>query len=181
MTTVLWIAVGFVLLLIIFMMVVTFKIKDMTHGQYNIVRFLSALCAGFAGGLITGQALFSMAGKLANGLTISVSGTAGFAIFFAVWYGYKLYQEPPPPDGVKISILDKWTFKAALEVLASMDAAVIEYSGFTSEQLATPLRTAELQDKTVAGLMGKIGSLARAFPMYTVAEENKKYLITCKA
>jgi len=51
-------AAGFVALLIAFLIVAYFtqERQGASHGQ--ILKFLCSLCAGFAGGLITGEALF---------------------------------------------------------------------------------------------------------------------------
>jgi hypothetical protein len=62
MTPLLWIALGFVALLVAFLMITYLRRDTSTANQHNTLRFLTALCSGFAGGFFTGDALFRLAG-----------------------------------------------------------------------------------------------------------------------
>lgn len=83
MTTQLWIAFGFLALLVLFLMYSV--IRPPENANHATVKFLTALCAGFAGGFFTGEALLSING-MAGGTKFGISGTAGMALFFAVWF-----------------------------------------------------------------------------------------------
>src|SRR6266404_879442 len=96
MTAILWIGFGFVVLLISFLMVIFFVNLNKPH-QWEIMRFLSALCAGFAGGLLTGEALFSLSKKWGTG-ELAVSGTAGMALFFTVFLLFRKFAPDRPLD-----------------------------------------------------------------------------------
>jgi len=55
MTSRLWIALGFVAALVLFLMITFLKRDTSSPNQHNTLRFLSSLCAGFAGGFFTGD------------------------------------------------------------------------------------------------------------------------------
>lgn len=85
MTAQLWIAFGFLALLVLFLMYSVIRPpKDASHPT---VKFLTALCAGFAGGFFTGEALISING-IAGSTKFAISGTAGMALFFTIWFFY---------------------------------------------------------------------------------------------
>jgi hypothetical protein len=84
----LWIGVGFTAALVGFLMI-TYFVKDRSSPtQYNTLRFLTALCGGFAGGFLAGEALFSLQKEMSSGAKLAISGTAGFALMFTIWFTY---------------------------------------------------------------------------------------------
>jgi multisubunit Na+/H+ antiporter MnhB subunit len=60
MTPLLWIALGFVAALVVFLMITYLKPDTSSANQHKNLRFLTALCGGFAGGFFTGNALFRL-------------------------------------------------------------------------------------------------------------------------
>ena len=80
----LWIGVGFTSFLIVFLMIAFFKGGELTIQQAQILRFLSALCAGFAAAAFGGEAAVTVNQTIGQGGKLAASGTAGFALFFAV-------------------------------------------------------------------------------------------------
>ena len=82
----LWIGFGFVVLLVAFLIFAFFVKENLTPDQRNILRFLTSLCAAFAGALITGDALFRLEGAVGKGTNVVISGVAGIALFFVVWF-----------------------------------------------------------------------------------------------
>jgi hypothetical protein len=90
----LWIGLGLLLLLLTFIIVAFFK-PVLTADQRSILRFLSALCGGFAGAFITGDALFKMTGKTSTS-EYAISGAAGFALFFVTWMFFSKVRDRYP-------------------------------------------------------------------------------------
>ena len=147
----LWIGFGFVGLIVVFFMIAFFKAPDLTSGQLAILRFLGALCAGFAGALIAGDALFKMQSDLGEGTKLAITGTAGFALFFTVWFFFPKKEEAPPPakDVINLAIPDGWTFKQAVDSLGQHDGRPIQYEGFTDDELQARLRSWQLKARDV--------------------------------
>src|SRR5437764_12203665 len=73
----LWIGFGFLLVLVIFLMITYLRRDTSTANQHNILRFLTALCGGFAGGFLTGDALFRFEEQWSSGAKMGDSGRAG--------------------------------------------------------------------------------------------------------
>lgn len=73
MTPQLWIGFGFLSFLII-VLVYTLLWDDSkkTDRQYVILKFLTALSAGFAGGFLSGKALFKITGNMGSGGEMAV-------------------------------------------------------------------------------------------------------------
>ena len=82
MTSLQWIGLAFVVGLVTFMITTFFVAKDLTEDQRRTMKFLTSLCAGFAGGLFTGDALFRLTADW-DAVDLLLTGTAGFASFFA--------------------------------------------------------------------------------------------------
>ncbi len=173
----LWVGVGFALLLVTFLIVAFFRSPRMTDGQREILRVLSSLCAGFSGFLIAGEALFRMDARLGSGGTLAVSGTAGFALFFAVWYGFS--RTFKAPDAFSISIPDGWTFEQTARAIATNDKAVAEFEGFTPAQLAQPLASQTVRTDTPEDAMRALRLLAKsgAIPEYQVTLQRPRYIL----
>jgi hypothetical protein len=90
-TPLLWIGLAFTAALVVFLMVSFFVMRkdtDISQAAYNTLHFLTALCSGFAGGFLAGEALFRWEQQLAGGAKLLISGTAGFALFFLLWLRY---------------------------------------------------------------------------------------------
>lgn len=175
----LMIGVGFAAILVAFLMVAFFTQKDLTRGQWAILRFLCALCGGASGAFLTGEAMFKLSGQLGDGLSLAVSGTAGVALFFAVWYGFGKFVDRPP-DSFTYAIGDSWTFKKAADGLASVDKAIAQFSGFTDEELNAPLMKRELTMTSVSEGLKILGSLSaqQKIRPYVVSSKPPMYALT---
>jgi hypothetical protein len=98
-----WIGVAFTAALVVFLMATFFVTRRealISQAAYNSLHFLTALCAGFAGGFIAGEALFRWDQQLAEGARFFISGTAGFALLFLVWIKYPKYPAPAKPPAL---------------------------------------------------------------------------------
>jgi len=155
----------------------TFLRKDTaTANQYRTLRFLSALCAGFAGGFLAGEALFRLDSPLGGGGRLVVSGTAGCALFFTIWFTYgKPAEAPRARDQVAVSIPAGWTFEEAARAIAQSAKAVVDFSGFTPPQLAVALPATELQSPTPQVALANLRYHSPQLPAYTVEFEHGVY------
>jgi hypothetical protein len=125
-----------------------FRAPVMTAGQFAILRFFAALCAGFAGGLIAGEALFRMQGDT-GGTKYLVSGTAGFALFFVVWFFFPKHTTPPPPERFRASVPKGWTFQNTAIVFAQRVSAQVDFDELSSDELNAVLSPADIDTENV--------------------------------
>lgn len=173
----LWIGFAFATLLIGFLIFAFFKAKTLTPDQRSILKFLSALCAGFAGALITGDALFKMEGSTATA-KYAISGTAGAALFFVVWFFFP--RVTVLPEGFNASIPQGWTFKDAVDAFAQQDGAVPNYNGFTDLELGATLKAWQLKAKNISDailLLRSITTQLNAIRKYEVKFESSVYYL----
>jgi hypothetical protein len=141
----LWIGFGFLTGLVIFLMLSFFLSPQLTNDQRATLKFLTALCAGLAGGFITGGSLFEGSWTTPSS-KIALSGTAGFALFFLVWMSYpKVFAIP---DAVAFSIPAGWTFRDTADAVLANEKAVADYRGFTAAELSAGLKPNRLETKT---------------------------------
>ncbi len=177
----LWISFGFVLLLVLFLMLAFFLKDRLSDAQRSILRFVCALCAGFAGFFMTGEALFRLATRLGNGTNLVVSGSAGAALFFAIWFTYDRGR-PTPPDGINIRIPSQWSFQRTALARAQQDGAVVEFEGFQAEELSALLEPQELRSATVGEALLALRLLAGTpIRQYRVEHRAPVYVLTVKS
>lgn len=176
----LWVGCVFLALLVLFLIHSVVRPSPANHQTRSTVQFLTALCGGFAGGLLTGEALFRMTGS-SGGLEYAVSGTAGFSIFLVVWFFYP--KAISLDDRIDLSIPDGWTFRTAVDALAKSVDAVVDFQGFTAEELESPLQEREVSARTVAELADKLRLLTvvhNAIRQYDVAESATALRLTVR-
>lgn len=172
----LWIGTGFAAVLVLFLMIAYFNSSKLEQGQWAILRFLCALCAGAAGGFLTGEAVFKLTGKLEAG-EVAISGTAGVALFFAVWFTFgNLIQKPP--EAVTFQVGANWTFEQTAKGLGAQDKAAVQLVGFTPEEMTAQIRQQELKAKTIKVALETLGQLAeRPVRSYSVSLVESTYTL----
>jgi hypothetical protein len=86
----LWVGIGFALLLVGLLAIALFWKQQLTDDQRVILRLFCSLCAGlvFSAGLITGAALLKVDAAVGATTKVAVYGTAGVALFLAVWFSF---------------------------------------------------------------------------------------------
>ena len=168
MTPQLWIGVGFTAALLVFLFVTYFARDNSSSGQYNTLRFLTALCGGFAGGFLAGEALLSINREVAGGTNFALSGTAGFAVFFLIWLRYPPRQEPPLPTRVVLSIPAGWTFQQAVLGIGRVARINLSFSGFSEADLKRPLPATEIDEHSVESALRILRHRYDEFPPYRV-------------
>ena len=89
--TIVWIpALVFTSALLIFLMVAFYTTPNFTESQRGIVSLIFPLLAGFSALFLGGTVLFEVAGTTRTGLNVSLSATAGIAVFLICYFN------PPP-------------------------------------------------------------------------------------
>lgn len=185
MTPWLWIGFGFLAVLLIFLIVSFFAAPNLTNDQRRTIKFLIALCAGFSGGFLTGGSLFQAKWTSATA-TIGISGTAGVAIFFAVFFTYNKFisggGKPDGDNGLRIDIPTGWTFQQVANTVSSKDGAGTLFEGFTDAQKQTVLRNQPVTGETYINVLETLGSLAQSgvIPPYTVTKQGGSYILKVK-
>jgi hypothetical protein len=181
MTPQLWIGFGFLLLLVLFLIWSIVGLPTLTDDQRTRLKFLSALCAGFSGGFLTGSALFEMH-KTVGTTTFAISGAAGCALFFTVWFFYpRVFRLK---DGSNISIPAGWTLRDGAQRLAQTAAGASDYEGFTTGELNAPLKSQKLAFKSVSEgivLLRLITVTPDAVRPYDVVQQGSVYRLVIRA
>jgi hypothetical protein len=176
----LWIGLAFATLLVAFLICAFFFAPRMSDDQRAILRFLSALCAGFAGALITGDALFRASGKSGT-FEYAVSGTAGCALFFAVWFSFSRVKGAPP--GFSFSVPDGWTFQQVVDAIVNGEQAVVDFSGFKRAEMSALLKASSISVKTASDALHQLRLMtktANAIRQYDVRVQDSVYRLTIR-
>lgn len=178
MTATLWIAFGFLALLIVFL-IITVLIRDkLSANQVNTLRFLTSVCAGFAGGFFTGDALFKMDAIFSNGARLAISGTAGFALFLTVWFTYKPVMGLA--TGFYFKVLSGWTFEQTVLAIMEANNSISEFIGFGKDELSLVLSERELNTDNALDALKRLRYLNTSLPNYSVSLNDDVYQIEKK-
>jgi hypothetical protein len=147
-------------------------------GGYPILRVLLSLLAGFAGWFISGLATFNLATKAGGYGQMAVSGSTGFALFFAVFYGMRKQEQRKPDDSITVVVDEKFTFADTARMIAGKGKNV-RYEGFSDEQVKTSLKPAELGPCSTLEALRRLGHLAdvNKFPDYDVTYNDPIYVL----
>jgi hypothetical protein len=178
MNTQLWIGFGFLALLVIFLIFSFFRAPTLTDDQRGSIKFLSALCAAFSGGFLTGGALFEMH-KTTGTTTFGISGTAGFALFLVVWFFYPRVFKLT--DGFEFSIPANWTFRDTVDGMAQAKGGTTDCRGFTDAELGAPIKGRRISAQSLREAMLQLRLItvaANAIRPYDVFEESGTYRLT---
>ena len=175
MTAQLWIGFGFLALLIIFLIASFFFTPRLTEDQRGTLKLLSALCAGFAGGFLTGSALFEMH-KTAGTTTFAISGTAGCALFLVVWFFYPRVFKLS--DAFSFRIPQGWTFRGSAERMAEIEASIVDFAGFSATELDAIMQSTGISTRSLFDALVKLRYLTvspNAIRPYDVTQDGPLY------
>lgn len=147
------VAILFVAVLVVFFMVLVLIGKKLDVAAFTIVRFLSAICAGFAGGLFLGSINvgFTIEGRIA------VSAAGGAGCFALIWltFGTQALQG----EWYHFAIPDLWTLQQAAVAMAQQDGArVIFDPAFKPEELGAQLVPGVVKARNLKGALEKLSS-----------------------
>jgi hypothetical protein len=178
MTKLQWVGSGFALLLFGFLFYAYVRPQRPGPGQADIIRFICSACAGFAGGLFVGDAMFKMDTTVATTTKLAVTGSVGFAFAFVVWYGYGRKINLPP--GYHFRVPEGWTFGSVAKAMVTADKAILDLHGFTDSEINVPLRSAEIRKDDLREALQSLGTLAEDAKVrpYAVTFENSRYQMT---
>ena len=154
------VGLGFLIALVAFLMAAFFRKEEFTQGQFQIVRLLASLCAGFGAGFLTGELIANGTLPLPAGQTLTISATAGLALFIIIWFTFN--QTLAPPDAYNISIPDGVTFRDGVDVIAAKESAVAEFDGFNADETSASLNGRELHCKSPEEALSLLRNLAKA-------------------
>src|SRR6266851_4779063 len=173
-----WVGVFFAVVFVGFLMYSINKGKDLNSGQRLMLRILSALSAGVASWIISGEALFDLSKNVPGG-KLTISGTAGFAMFFVIWFTFPRGPKfERLPDRFRMGVPAGWTFQQVADACAQQDDSVINYVGFTAQEMKAPLKPWKLETNSVLEAIEQLGSITEkrgALREYEVKKENSKY------
>jgi hypothetical protein len=142
-----------------FLMIAFFVRDRSSANQHKILRFLTSLCSGFAGGFFTGDALFKFEQQLSSGAKLGVSGTAGFALFFLIWLTYGAWsppEGPPAPPRFRASIPEGLTFEQAARVVVQAARGNVVFQGFQKADLNLKLRAIDVEGRDASEALTKL-------------------------
>lgn len=178
-----WVGFGFAVGFVGFLMLAFFKAPNLTSGQRLILRIMSSLCAGIAAYLISGEALLNLSRDVPGG-KLTISGTAGFALFFVIWLFFpKEPTIPHYPDAYNTTIPEDWTFQDAAEDIVKSYSGTITYEGFTPQELNSKLKAWPLTGKTPSEALQKLRLLTvipASIRDYDVKQQNSTYILKIK-
>lgn len=136
-----WVGCVFAFILLIVLIIVLLKPKDLPPARHNVLRLLSALLAALCGILITGSALFTFTHSSPTSSFV-FSGAAGFALFGCVYF---MFGKPPAgpvvnPD-ISFKVGQGWKFKHAVNELLKLDktGGFAVFLNMTDDELNAPL------------------------------------------
>jgi hypothetical protein len=159
-------------------LIVTFFIKGkLEPSQYNTLHFLTAMCAGCAGGFIAGGALVEINAEIGTGQKMGISATAGFALLIIIWFTYPKRTPPPLKDAFHFRIQGGWTFQQAVQSIAMASHSSSSFTNFSDSELSLLLIPYELHEKTAADAINKLRTLNAQLPGYQVELSNNTYTV----
>jgi hypothetical protein len=177
-----WVGVGFAAAVVVFLFIAFYAAKNMTPGQWVILRFLTALCAACSAAFIMGEVSVNVVGDLSSGGKWTIQATSGFGAFVLIWLTFPKPPEIVLPDGVNISIAAEMSFKDAAQLCAIQDKASAVFEGFKDHELSTPLIGGGLQAKTMHQIIEALGARGRtAIPKYKVSFANAIYTLDARS
>ena len=172
MNTILWIGLGFLIVLVGFLIYSVYKPPPRGSQGRKTMRFLTALCAGFSAGFLTGAALFNA--TFTHGLwKLSLSGSAGIALFFLIWLTYEKFSGEglDIDDNLTIDMTPKWTFRAIADRVTGKMKAGVDYGTLTDAELNARMKKQTLTSDSVEHLL-------EALRNTTESEKIRPYKVT---
>ena len=168
---------------LVFLMAVVFGKVHFDKTRHGIVRLFCSIGAGTAGLLMTGDAVLSFTGQLGASSTLIFNAVGGVALFGLVWLTFGPFAAPPPVTSeVSLGVPSGWTFEQLLQSIAGSGRALIDFQGFSREQLDAPVRPENFKAPDTKRALELSRSLVRSdgFPQYDVTFNSGLYTVTRK-
>ena len=171
----LWIGFGFLVALVLFLLVAFFAFEKLSPDRRRQIKFLTALCAGMAGGFISGGTVFEAA-STTTAWRFALSGTAGFALFWGVFLLYDRGFQPT--DDVQFNLPTGATFQQAAGAAAQLAGVVVDFNDLTPAELGAPMTVGHIRADNLEQLF-TILRLKTVTPgvigKYTVTKSDRVY------
>ena len=177
---ILWIGFGFTTALVLLGIVTLwFPPKRGSQGR-AAMRLLMSLCAAFAGGFLTGAAIFN--GSFTHALgKVSISGSAGIALFLTVFFFYDNKPDDGEIDienGITITIPPSCKFRDVADIVAAQAQAGIDYRVLNANELDADMKAQPVTAKSREQLLESLRNVTvlQAIRPYTVKKENGSFV-----
>jgi hypothetical protein len=178
--TLFWISFGFAVFFAAFLVYAFVYMKSMTESQWQILRLLSSLCMGFAGGLFTGSVIFTADFTTSLG-KFGISAVGGFAAWAIIWFSFgKLIPEPENEQNFSLPAV---SFEKAAKILAKSYRFTISFVGFSEDELSAKLEPYELKTKTPREMFLALRNITKqrgAVREYDVSNDGTAYQLKIK-
>jgi hypothetical protein len=176
-----WVGVSFGAALILILTIALFTQKNLSDGQLKILRILASICAGFCGGLLSGDLFVQFGLTPSPSMELAGQASAGFGLFVLVLFTFGSVVHPA--DAFNFSVPQGWTFKQTAEQIAMIDDALAKFSGFSDAQLSAKLAPRELHTASASSAVKSLRKLADvgAVPEYTVRRTDTEYVLTARS
>ena len=179
MNPILWIGFGFLAAFVVFLGFTIYKPPPRGTQGRATMRIFSSLCCGFAGGFLTGAAIFNATFTHALG-KVGISGSAGIALFLTVFFFYdKMPQgELNVQDGVTLTITKNCKFSDAADIVGTMTKAGMDYHLLNRDELGADMKEQSIEAKSWEQLLESLRNVTatQVIRPYTVKKENGSYL-----
>lgn len=176
MTTIQWISFGILVALIVFAMIYIFKGKDLNYQQTMALRILLALTGAFALTFVTGSIALEVNGSISEALTTKLSAGGGAAMFVIILW-FTRTKDKKLEDSITLSTTANASFKENVMTIASAVNRLVNFTGFSPEQLSIKLPSVQYQSKNVKEAIENLKSLSDQLPTYEVKELQKKLFV----
>lgn len=156
----LWTGIAFAVLCFALLVVIFFLRPVLTEDQRNLIRLFCALLAGCAGAFLAGDGLFDLSHET-TGTKMTVRGTAGFALFFCVWFTFNPLRRKTGASGFSISFVEGLTFERATEILGEELKAAINIDALTNAERLAQMQGLKIEAKDPRDVLAKLRSFVK--------------------
>jgi hypothetical protein len=179
MNPILWIGFGFLVAFVVFLGFTIYKPPPRGSQGRATMRIFSSLCCGFAGGFLTGAAIFNATFTHALG-KVGIFGSAGIALFLTVFFFYDKMPdgELNVPDGVALTIPKNCKFSDAADIVGTITKAGMDYRVLNRDELGAAMKEQSIEAKSWEQLLESLRNVTveQGIRPYTVKKENGSYL-----
>ncbi|HEY1463253.1 MAG TPA: hypothetical protein VGF44_07540 [Terriglobales bacterium] len=179
MNPILWIGFGFLAAFVVFLGFTIYKPPPRGSQGRATMRIFSSLCCGFAGGFLTGAAVFNATFTHALG-KVGISGSAGIALFLTVFFFYDKIPdgELNVPDGVTLTIPKNCKFSDATDIVGTITKAGMDYHALNNDELGSDMKEQSIQAASWEQLLELLRNVTakQTIRPYTVKKENGSYM-----
>ena len=157
-------------LIVIFFMIAYFVKPASEEQSSKILRFLAAVCSGFAAGFWVGTALLNIEGMV-GGVKVTLSATAGFAMAIIVWLSWDRTIQPQKNTKFNFSTDIESTFEDLVRSLVATKLGSVGFENFSSDELASKIAPVKLSGGSLEDVLRLLPSRFPKIPAYDILGE----------